>query len=198
VFKVGFGFHSRSNDLKVARLLQVVDEDGTDWDEVEIYSLRDGSWRQLDLSVAFGIYEDSLSAALDGFFLWYRDDGYEGHVDDGNEIIVVFDFSDEEFRTMLFPDARFFRDCGKCTRTVTEWKGSLAMFVFPRRKKKMYLDIWVMFEFGVRELWTRLLSIRLPLHLKSPLGFWKNGELFIENREGQLVLYERSRTRFKL
>jgi F-box interacting protein len=190
VFKVGFGFHSRSNDLKVVRLLQVEDEDGTDWDEVEIYSLRDGSWRQLDLSVAFGIYEDSLSAALDGFFLWYRDDGYEGHVNDGNEIIVAFDFSDEEFRTMLFPDARFFRDYGKCTRTVTELKGSLAMFVFPRRKKNMHLDIWVMLEFGVRESWTRLLSIRLPLHWKSPLGFWKNGELFIENREGQLVLYD--------
>jgi len=66
---------------------------------------------------------------------------------------------------MLFPDARFFRDYGKCTRTVTELKGSLAMFVFPRRKKNRYLDIWVMLEFCVRESWTRLLSIRLPLHL---------------------------------
>jgi uncharacterized phage-like protein YoqJ len=64
------------------------------------------------------------------------------------------------------------------------------MFVFPHRKKNMYSDIWVMLEFGVRESWTRLLSIRVPLHLKSPLGFWKNGQLFIENRKGQLVLYD--------
>jgi len=47
-----------------------------------------------------------------------------------------------------------------------------------------------MLEFGVRESWTRLLSIRLPLHLKSPLGFWKNGELFVVNSERQLVLYD--------
>jgi hypothetical protein len=47
-----------------------------------------------------------------------------------------------------------------------------------------------MLEFGVRESWTRLLSIRLPLHLKSPLGFWKNGELFVVNNERQLVLYD--------
>jgi hypothetical protein len=66
------------------------------------------------------------------------------------------------------------------------------MLVFPKgdRKKKMYLDIWVMLEFGVRESWTRLLSIQLPVHLGRPLGFWKNGELFMENRKRQLVLYD--------
>jgi hypothetical protein len=66
------------------------------------------------------------------------------------------------------------------------------MLVFPIEdwKKKMYLDIWVMLEFGVRESWTRLLSIKLPLHLERPLGFWKNGELFMENRQRQLVLYD--------
>ncbi|XP_062175164.1 F-box/kelch-repeat protein At3g06240-like [Alnus glutinosa] len=185
VDQVGFGFDSRSNDLKVVRLLRVVDEDGTGWYLEEIYSLRCGSWRQLDPSGDFQIYEGSRSAALDGVFLWYQDGEYED-----NEIIVAFDFSDEEFRTMLFPDARFFRDYGRCTRTVTELKGSLAMFVFPHRKKNMYSDVWVMLEFGVRESWTRLLSIRVPLHLKSPLGFWKNGQLFIENRKGQLVLYD--------
>ena len=26
------------------------------------------------------------------------------------------------------------------------------------------------------------------LGLERPVGFWKNGELFVENREGQLVL----------
>jgi F-box interacting protein len=109
-------------------------------DEVEIYSLRCGSWRQLDLGVPLGIYVDSRSAALDGVFLWYGTDEYEEHVNDDDEIIVSFDFSNEEFRTMLFPDARFFCDYGECTRTVTELKGSLAMLVFPieDRKKKRF------------------------------------------------------------
>jgi F-box interacting protein len=192
MFHVGFGFDSVSNDYKVIRILLVEDEDEI-WDEVEIYSLRCGSWRQLDLDVPWAlIYDDSRSAALDGVFLWYGHDEYEEHVLDYNEMIVAFDFSDEEFRPMLSPEARFFCDYGECTRTVTELKGSLAMLVFPKgdRKKKMYLDIWVMLEFGVRESWTRLLSIQLPVHLGRPLGFWKNGELFMENRKRQLVLYD--------
>jgi hypothetical protein len=52
---------------------------------------------------------------------------------------------------------------------VTELKEYVAMMVFPldERKKNMHLDIWVMIEFGVRESWTRLLSIQLPLHLEG-------------------------------
>jgi F-box interacting protein len=184
---VGFGFDSGSNDFKVVTL---VDADVGRWLKAEIFSLRSGSWRLLDMSVNIEKHFILQSAALDGIFLWYDYYTYKDYVDDR---IVAFDFNDEEFRIMLFPDARFFRAYGECTRTVTELKGSLAMFVFPPdhfQKKMMYLDIWVMLEFGVRESWTRLLSIRLPLHLKSPLGFWKNGELFVVNSERQLVLYD--------
>jgi hypothetical protein len=52
------------------------------------------------------------------------------------------------------------------------------------------LEIWVLLEFGVTESWTRLTTIGLSLDLERPLGFWKRGELFIVNREGQLVLYD--------
>jgi hypothetical protein len=45
-------------------------------------------------------------------------------------------------------------------------------------------------EFGVKESWTQLLRIEAFLGLEWPLGFWKNGELFMENREGQLVYYD--------
>ena len=68
-------------------------------------------------------------------------------------------------------------------------KGSVAMVVFPARVKG-YMHIWVMLEFGFSESWTRLLSIKRPLHLEWPLGFWKNGELFMRNRKMQVVLYD--------
>jgi F-box interacting protein len=188
--QVGLGFDSGSNDFKVVRLFQVVEEDGTEWAEAQIYSLRCGSWRLLDLCVPN--YVNSRTAALDGGFLWYAGDKLEEHVPDDDDRIVAFDFTNEEFRTMMFPDARFFCEYGEYTRTVTELKEYVAMMVFPldERKKNMYLDIWVMIEFGVRESWTRLLSIQLPLHLERPLRFWKNRGLFMENSEGQLVLYD--------
>jgi F-box interacting protein len=184
---VGFGFDSGSNDFKV---VTVVDAYRVGWLEAEIYSRRSGSWRSLDMTVNSEMQFVSQGVALDGGFLWYNVYPHEDFVEDR---IVAFDFSDEEFRVMQFPDARLFCGYGEYKRTLTELKGSVAMFVFPPdefRKKKTYLDIWVMLEFGVRESWTRLLSIRLPLHLERPLGFWKNGELFIENSERQLVLYD--------
>ena len=95
---MGFGFDSVSNDYKAIRILMVVDEDVETWDEVEIYSLRFGSWRQLDLGVPLRICEDLRSVALNGVFLWYSND----------EIIVAFDFGNEEFQMMLFPNAQFF------------------------------------------------------------------------------------------
>ena len=63
------------------------------------------------------------------------------------------------------------------------------MIVFPKNEEEeTCFNIWVLFEFGVNESWTRLLRIGGFLGLERPLGFWKNGELFVENREGQLVL----------
>jgi uncharacterized phage-like protein YoqJ len=45
-------------------------------------------------------------------------------------------------------------------------------------------------EFGVKESWTLFINIGLPRDLERPLRFRKNGELFMENSEGQLVLYD--------
>jgi hypothetical protein len=42
----------------------------------------------------------------------------------------------------------------------------------------------------VKESWTRLLRIEAFPGLEWPLGFWKNGELFMENGKGELVLYD--------
>ncbi|XP_062173430.1 F-box/kelch-repeat protein At3g23880-like isoform X2 [Alnus glutinosa] len=183
---VGFGFDAGSNDFKVVTLVDT-DEDG--WLEAEIYSLKSGSWRPLDMSVNIEIHLVSQSAALDGVFLWYDDYTYDDCVDDR---IVVFDFNDEEFQIMQFPDASLFCDYDEYTRTLTELKGSVAMMVFALDddEKKKDLEIWVMLEFGVSESWTRLLIIQLPLHLERPLRFWKNGELLMENNEGQVVLYD--------
>jgi F-box interacting protein len=183
---VGFGFDSGSNDFKVVTL---VDSDGGGWLEAEIYSLRSGSWRQLHLSVNIARHLVSQSVALDGAFLWHDNYTFDDCVDDR---IVAFDFSDEKFRKMQFPDARLFYDYDICMRTLMELKGSVAMLIFGReeRKIKKDLEIWVMLEFGVNESWTRLIIIQLPLHLEIPLRFWKNGELFMENSEGQMVLYD--------
>jgi F-box interacting protein len=179
---VGFGFDSVSNDFKVVTL---VDEDEDGYLEAKMYSLRSGCWRLLDMSVNFELHLVSQRAALDGVFLWHVDDEHGSYM---NDRIVAFDFREEKFVTMQTPMATY---SDGYTGAIVELKGSIAMVFFPEDGEEyMYLGIWVMLEFGVSESWTRLLSIVLPSHLERPLGFWKNGELFMQNREGQLVLYD--------
>jgi F-box interacting protein len=180
---VGFDFDSVFNDCKVV-MLDKEDYDGLM--EAKVYSLKSDCWRLLDMSVSVSVYfrlhYNMLSAGLDEVFLWYTD----VNRDLMNDRIVAFDFSEEEFITMMYPDLEV-----EDALILTKLKGSIAMVVFPALVKEyMYLHIWAMLEFGFSESWTRLLSIELPLHLRQPLGFWKNGELFMENREWQVVLYD--------
>uniref|UniRef100_A0A2N9J528 F-box associated domain-containing protein n=1 Tax=Fagus sylvatica TaxID=28930 RepID=A0A2N9J528_FAGSY len=52
-------------------------------------------------------------------------------------------------------------------------------------------DIWLLHEFGVEESWTKLITIGPLTQINRPLGFWKNEySLFLENTDGQLVLYD--------
>jgi hypothetical protein len=60
-------------------------------------------------------------------------------------------------------------------------------------RSSRFLDIWVLFEFGVKESWTKIFHISLSLSSdcpERPLGFWRNRQLFMQNVEGQLVLYD--------
>uniref|UniRef100_A0A2N9H466 F-box associated domain-containing protein n=1 Tax=Fagus sylvatica TaxID=28930 RepID=A0A2N9H466_FAGSY len=52
-------------------------------------------------------------------------------------------------------------------------------------------DIWLLHEFGVEESWTKLITIGPLTQINRALGFWKNEySLFLENTDGQLVLYD--------
>ncbi|XP_059461149.1 F-box protein CPR1-like [Corylus avellana] len=183
---LGFGFDSRSNDFKVVRILII--EFQTKGIEnffhmnkyVEVYSLSGGSWRLLDLEVPmfFGFLICSGTLALDGAFIWWM----PGHD------IVVFDFSDEVFRTMPLPRLSSYWE--SINISLLNGHVTLLAFAGSGMHAKCSLEIWVLLEFGVKESWTRLTTIGLPMGLEMPLGFWRRGELFMESSEGQLVLYD--------
>jgi F-box interacting protein len=147
---------------------------------VEVYSLSGGSWRLLDLQVPmyFGFLICSRTLALDGAFIWWM----PGHY------IVAFDFSDEVFRTMPLP--RLSSYCESSNISLLNGRVALLAFSGSEMNAKCSLEVWVLLEFGVKESWTRLTTIELPMGLEMPLGFWRRGELFMESSEGQLVLYD--------
>jgi F-box interacting protein len=178
--------------------------------QVEVYSLSTRRWRLLDLSVPFdelcirGPLDGRINfptTASDGVFFWWVVPTEHFGKRYGNEEIVAFDFSDELFRTTPLPDGAHFSHYSKVNFTVLN--GSVAIMGCPQSERKrkrnhkrreklgQSLVIWVLFEFGVKESWTKLINIPVLLnHPEKPLGLWRDRGLIIQNEKGQLVLYD--------
>ena len=75
-------------------------------------------------------------------------------------------------------------------RSLVVLNGFIAMVIYSSMSDNLGFDIWVLLEFGVKESWTKLITIDPSLDLKRPLLFWKSGQIFMENTKGQLVLYD--------
>jgi F-box interacting protein len=197
---VSFGFDHKQNEFKVMRIRYVREPPVFRLDRrvavgrlnrvAEVYSLRSGgSWRNLTLD---GAVPDSNTpntrsrwAYANGVCFWSTLRGVE------DEKIIAFDVSEEAFRTTPLPDASVLGRRSD-VRALTVLNESVAMLVVRNESKweGKSFDLWVLLEFGVKESWTQLLRIEAFPGLEWPLGFWKNGELFMENREGQLVYYD--------
>ncbi|XP_062173720.1 F-box/kelch-repeat protein At3g23880-like [Alnus glutinosa] len=182
-FSVGFGFCRKSGDFKVVSLRHVANDNGYGMAKqiAEVYSSSSGCWGLLNLRVPCAVFAHPQTLALDGVFLWLAEQ------DDG--VIISFDFTKDVFRTTPLP---YSRDLLSFSHQLMGLNGYVAVAVFPHADTniKMSLEIWVLLEIGVKESWRRFISIEPPMDLERPLGFWKNGELFMLNREGQLVLYD--------
>ncbi|XP_062153284.1 F-box protein At3g07870-like [Alnus glutinosa] len=199
---VCFGFDHKLNEFVVMRTRYVPERDPPVFITnrgvkvlrlnrvAEVYRLRSGdSWRKLivdgDVPDCNGPNSRSRWAYANGVCYWWTLRGVE------DEKIVAFDVSEEVFRTTPLPDASVLGRRSD-VRALTVLNESVAMVVVRNKSKwegKLF-DIWVLLEFGVKESWTRLLRIEAFPGLEWPLGFWKNGELFMENGEGELVLYD--------
>ncbi|XP_059452505.1 F-box protein At3g07870-like [Corylus avellana] len=199
---VSFGFDHKRNEFKVVRIRYVMNREmpipRLIWGlpafrldlVAEVYRLRSGgSWRKLavDGEVPDSNTPNSRSrwAYANGVCFWWTSLHME------HEKIIAFDVSKEVFRTTPLPDASVLGRRSD-VRSLTVLNESVAMLVVRNESKweGKSFDLWVLLEFGVKESWTQLLRIEALPGLEWPLGFWKNGELFMENREGQLVYYD--------
>ena len=199
---VSFGFDHKRNEFKVMRIRYVTEREppiritnlGVPVlrlkQVAEVYRLRSGgSWRKLAVN---GDVPDSSTpntqsrwAYANGVCFWWTSRRVK------DEKIIAFDVSEEVFRTTPLPDASVLGRPSD-VRALTVLNESVAMLVVRNESKweGKSFALWVLLEFGVKESWTPLLRIEAFPGLEWPLGFWKNGELFMENREGQLVYYD--------
>ncbi|XP_041007070.1 F-box protein At3g07870-like [Juglans microcarpa x Juglans regia] len=194
---VCFGFDPIHEEFKVLRIRYVLESDEPYYlppylagrvhlnQEVEVYSLSGGSWRNLAVDVEVPKFQGVDSSYKNGVCFWLALSYY------GDEKIVAFDVCDEVIQTMALPN--YSLEYGEITwRTLTVLKESVALIVYPRNNgEDRFFDIWLLLEFGVKESWIRLVRIVPICGFGWPLGFWKRGELFIVCRDqGELVLYD--------
>ncbi|KAK7819454.1 hypothetical protein CFP56_040268 [Quercus suber] len=105
--------------------------------------------------------------------------------------IVAFDMSQETFSMMKVPDKCCVENNNyRRWRTLTELKKRVAMIHYTSESSNITCNLWVLLEFGVKELWTKLFTIIPASLLGRPLGLWKNGKFFLTDTMGHLVLWD--------
>lgn len=144
--RYGFGYDSVNDDYKVFRAVEFRDSDlqwvGT---EAKVYSLKSNSWKKIDRfpypiprTRGWGIF---ANGDLHTLITTER-------------AIVAFDLVSEKCHHIPLPSGLL----SGSRLTVVALEGSLCL----HSTRKQRTDIWIMKEYGVKESWTKLLSVSPP------------------------------------
>jgi F-box interacting protein len=178
----GFGYDPSTNDIKLVRLKFLHNKVP---EMAEIYTLNTGGWRPIAAPAPSYVVNDRcLSVFVNRASHWVA------HTPPGvgtfHNVIVAFDMGDEVFREIAVPNC-FVRKL-YLNMTVAVRDGLLCLVPFNEREQGKSFSIWVMKEYGIQESWTKLFNIRQGL--KRVVGFRKNGEVLVTDRDGELLSYE--------
>ncbi|KAE8729775.1 Detected protein of unknown function [Hibiscus syriacus] len=184
--RLGFGYDSQTDDFKVVIFVSNCftweNEEGMSIyshsiDQVELYSLKSDSWKEISFSGVDGYDSSLFNNYVSGFIYWQA-----CTVDD---LILSFDMVNEKFSTSPLPE--FGGSLEQYYLDLLDFNGFLGAIFYPREGTNKSFDLWVM-----NGSWTKQFSVESILGAERPLGFWKNGELFLESSDQELVLFDPS------
>ncbi|GFY82461.1 hypothetical protein Acr_02g0007010 [Actinidia rufa] len=175
----GFGYDSSNDDYKVVRVAFV---NGPH--EVKVYSLRTDSWRRIqDFPNDLIEYNCMESGQLVNGSLNWASANPSNH----SWVITGFDLGEETYREIPQPDygKKVF---GLSVRALRGCLCAVCDFAFT------IAEFWVMKEYGVKESWTKLVTIpywrmQKPVCCSGPLWYLKDGRILVDFT-GEFVLYD--------
>ncbi|XP_059629483.1 putative F-box protein At4g38870 isoform X1 [Cornus florida] len=173
----GFGLDLITNDYKVVWIWNTMSVfKGTSFGpyQVAVYTLSTDSWRYLDVVLPYSCIESPLSnTCINGVYHWCAMNN------DNHPVILSFDMGTELFHEIRdIPSSRG-------ALLAPYYNSYLALILYDYSP---IFDIWVMMEEGC---WTKQFTVDLPAEFGWPLGFWKNGQLIIQNDDyGPVALYD--------
>ncbi|KAE8674665.1 Detected protein of unknown function [Hibiscus syriacus] len=181
---LGFGYASQTDDFKVVRFVTYYFEENldegllADWTtQVELYSLKNDSWKEIPFPGVHAFASTLFNNYVNGFIYC--------HAVAVVHHILSFDMVNEKFLTSQLPE--FGGTLEQYYLELLDFNGLLGAIFYPREGTDKSFDLWVM-----NGSWTKQLSVESILGVERPLGFWKNGELFLESSNQELVLFDPS------
>ncbi|KAF3664066.1 hypothetical protein T459_07968 [Capsicum annuum] len=147
----GFGYDESSDDYKVVGCIEdrinLVPQA-----EVEIYSLKSDSWRSKD-DVPDGVLLSKPCKCVNGKLHWINNNKESN--------IISFDLADEKWGKVELPRYRE----GNLFLDLKVLGSDLCVFC---NYMEIHADVWVMRDYGVKESWTKMYSVKYPDRFFSP------------------------------
>ncbi|XAR70660.1 hypothetical protein NMG60_11027581 [Bertholletia excelsa] len=181
----GFGYDCASDDYKVVRIvvLKGLENDSFDY-EVKVYSLKSNSWHRVEKFPTYPNIKRTAGVLASSALHWVVSSEPEL---DRVGLIVAFDLKHEKFQLVPppdFSDMNFFMN-------VQNLNGFLAVvcnYCLAR------VDIWVMKLYGLKESWTKLISVTQPgvigsFQYVSPIAYSKSGEEILLEKDAKKLLW---------
>ncbi|KAJ9554352.1 hypothetical protein OSB04_018397 [Centaurea solstitialis] len=197
-----FGYDPKTDDYKLVKLMSYTlpsdltdyldgtkviqpnwyfDNSANDVEEVEVYSMRNGSWKLIESrlpSHVRGIVDEQVVCA----------DGYDGRlhwigstVNGNKQTMVTFDLGVEAFGEIPLPNS-------VVSFNGRRWNGGLGIYsgklcVMSSHKLNDF-EVWVMNEYGVAESWTKLRVFSDFGDVIEPYGFTTTNKFLFSTRSG--------------
>lgn len=189
---VGFGFWELACDYRVVRVVYFPDDCCNFMVKpgVEVYSMRENSWRKVEGVVVPRIAEGGSVAFANGALHWLA----AKKMFTAFEVVLAFDLKDEVFRELNLPGelVKVFEErvMSLVSFRIKEFGGSVSLFVNPGPGDES-CSVWWMKEYGNAKSWTKQFTVVLPqVKVNSLLGITKSGKIIMESYDRKLVSYD--------
>ncbi|KAL4589344.1 hypothetical protein LXL04_002250 [Taraxacum kok-saghyz] len=188
-----FGYDPNTDDYKLVKLTGFADVDSSLvlwWMDVEIYSMRKGSWELINERFPSYIeWIDDLEVVcadgLEGNMHWIGSTDQELET----KTIVAFDLGSETFREIPLPDSTtFYEHCLSVSLGVLA--GKLCVMSWScSGSVDIGCEVWVMEEYGAAESWAKRHVFSRFFGDIYPFGFISGNKFLIQD-EYRLVMYD--------
>lgn len=187
-YNFGFGLDPETNDFKLVLILTLYDGKRLsvhDLLPVAVYNFSTSSWRDLEDLFQMGHYFGSNSTDnvyLNGFCYWV----VSGH-NSNSASILSFNMSDEVFQEIKGPNVPQIttEDVPEMTSWTIGIYGSCLSLLHSEELGHSF-GLWMM----TGGFWIKHLTFGPFTETYEPLGFWRNGEFFLQSSDNRLVIYD--------